>query len=124
VVQISNSERILEPLVRPKEERALGERDIAAKVTIALPSSCSRVPPLTLPNIVKNTGGGIALPSLIAMTAIDLLIGSFVLYMLGCLWVIWMLCKRIDQWRAYARGLEMANEALQDECVASGNASF
>jgi hypothetical protein len=33
------------------------------------------------------------------MTAIDLLIGSFVLYALGCLWVIWMLCKRIDQWR-------------------------
>jgi len=72
----------------------------------------------------KNTGGGIALPSLIAMTAIDLLIGSFVLYVLGCLWVIWMLCKRIDQWRAYARDLELANKALQDERVASGGASF
>ena len=56
------------------------------------------------------------------MTAIDLLIGSFVLYVLGCLSVIWMLCKRIDQWRAYARDLELANEALQDECVASGSA--
>jgi hypothetical protein len=50
------------------------------------------------------------------MNSTDLLIGCFVIYVLGCFVVILALCKRIDQWRAYARELEVSRKAKTGIC--------